>query len=627
MIRTIIALIGPKRRNQMLALIPAMLLASLLEMAGLTMVVSVCASLADSAWLGENPIALWLRGALRIQSEETLAEALLFALIVLYALKLPYMAWESYITAKFARTMRHEVSVRLCGRIVRSPYSYFIRHSTAELQNLLGQDMFQFSAGLGACMQILMESLVALGMGICLLLIDPVMTLFLALGIVFLTLVIRVILIRPIREASQVQRDANRRYWKWLHHMVDGIKDIKTGRHEAFYELRFTEASAEYTRSDYLRQFWVKLPTLCMESIIVMTVLLYLFFFVQSGKHLIDYLPGLSALAWTAVRLLPAINRINASLTQMSYARASVEAICRAMEETAPREEAAPRKGAVCRVMEGTVPKEGAACRAVEKTAPREGAACRVMKETVLKKQTACCVMEEPPAGRTETDISGSIVLDHVSYAYDSEEGTVLRDVEMEIPVGTSVGIIGPSGAGKTTLLDILLGLLVPDEGEVLIGGVPIARYYNGMLSKIAYVPQTTFLLDDTIRSNVAMGFERDQIRDDRVWDALEKAALADKVKTLPHGLDTQIGERGIRLSGGERQRLGLARAIYRNPALIVFDEATSALDLKTESAVMDSINRLKGQKTLVIVSHRTSAITGCDRIYRVEGGTVHREK
>ncbi len=571
MIKTIITLIGPKRRDQMLALIPAMLLASLLEMAGLTMVVSICASLSDSARLGEDPIALWLRSTLRIRSETALTEALLLALIALYAFKLPYLAWENYIAAKFARRARYEVSARLYERIIRSPYTYFIRHSTAELQNLLGQDMFQFSAGLEACMQILMETLAALGMGLCLLLIDPVMTLFLVAGIAFLTLLIRVILIRPIRRASQRQRDANRRYWKWLHHMAEGIKDIKTGHHESFYEQRFKEADEEYLRSDYLRQFWIKLPSLCMESVMVLTVLLYLLFFVRSGKGLIDQLPSLSALAWTAVRLLPAFNRINGGLTRLGYAKTSVEAIRLAMEETAA-------KG------------------------------------------------KEPPVRQTEPDMNGTILLDHVSYTYDGGEKTVLRDVGMEIPAGTSVGIIGPSGAGKTTLLDILLGLLAPDEGQVLIDGVPVAGQYR-IPDQIAYVPQTTFLLDDTVRNNVAMGFEKEQIRDDQVWEALEKAALADKIRALPRGLDTQIGERGIRLSGGERQRLGLARAIYWDPALIVFDEATSALDLKTEAAVLDSINRLKGQKTLIIVSHRMSAIEGCDRIYRVENGTVCREK
>lgn len=572
MFKTIFALIGPKRRNQMLALIPLMLLASLLEVAGLSMVVSVCAVLADSVWMRENPIMVWLRGALHVGSEGSLITVILLALIALYAFKLSYLAWENYMVAKFVRNTRHEVSTRLCQRIVHSPYPFFTRHSTAELENLLGQDTFQFSAGINACMQILMEALIVLGMGICLLLIDPAMTLFLTAGMITLMVLVRIILIRPIRGAAKRQRDANRGRWKWLHHIVGGIKDIKTGHQEDYFAEHFAEASAECARSDYLRQFWIKLPTLCIESVMVLTVLFYILFFVQSGNQLQDYLPSLSALAWTAIRLLPACSRINASLTEINYAKPSVEAIRLAMEETAPREKAMP-------------------------------------------------------ASRTEKDRKGCIVLNHVTFTYDGEESPVLRDAGMEIPMGASVGIIGPSGAGKTTLLDILLGLLTPDEGKILIDGVPVARYYDSMLDKIAYVPQSTFLLDDTIRNNVAMGFEREQIRDAQVWEALEKAALADKVRTLSHGLDTQIGERGIRLSGGERQRLGLARALYRDPALIVFDEATSALDLETESAVMDSIYRLKGQKTLVIVSHRTSAISGCDRIYRVEDGKVVRER
>lgn len=556
----------------MLALIPAMLLASLLEIMGLTMVVSVCASLADSAWLAENPIAVWLRGAMRIRSEASLTTVMLLALIALYAFKLPYLAWENYVVSKFVRVTRHEVSTMLCGRIIQSPYSYFARHSTAELQNLLGQDMFQFSSGLDSCMQIMMEALAVLGMVVCLLLIDPVMTLFLSIGALSLTVLIRVVLVRPVRGASQRQRDANRRRWKWLHHIVEGIKDIKTGRREAYFESRFAEASAECARSDYLKQFWVRLPTLCIESVMVLTVLLYILFFVRSGKRLMDYLPGLSALAWTAVRLLPAFSRINAGLTQIGYARASIEAICLAMQETQARTDAA-----------------------------------RIPQRDV--------------------SISRGIELRRVSYAYENRPRSVLREVDMEIPAGASVGIIGQSGAGKTTLLDVLLGLLVPEQGEVLIDGIPIGQCYDSYLQKVAYVPQDTFLLDDTIRCNVALGEEPDAVDDGRVWAALEQADLARMVRELPDGLDTYVGERGVRLSGGERQRLGLARAMYQAPAMIVFDEATSSLDLETEAAVLRSISKLQGKKTLVIVSHRPSAIEQCDLIYHVRDGAVLLEK
>ncbi len=571
MLKTIIALIGPKRRNQMLALIPLMLLASLLEIAGLSMVVSVCAAVSDSVWMGENPVMVWLRGALHLGSEQSLMTVILLALIALYAFKLPYLAWENYMVAKFVRTTRHEVSTRLCRRIVHSPYPFFTRHTTAELENLLGQDTFQFAAGINAYMEMLMEALVVLGMGVCLLLIDAAMTLCLTAGIAALTVLVRVILMRPIRGASQRQRDANRRRWKWLHHIVGGIKDIKIGRHEDAFAGHFAAASAECARSDYLRQFWIKLPTLCIESVMVLTVLLYIFFFVRSGRDLLDYLPSLTALAWTALRLLPACSRINASLTEINYAKPSVEAIRLAMEETAPQAEAQDHQ---------------------TKVAVREGIALR-----------------------------------RVSYCYEGRPNPVLRDVDMEIGAGTSVGIVGPSGAGKTTLLDILLGLLTPEQGQVLIDGIPIGQCAESYLQGVAYVPQDTFLLDDTVRSNVAMGQELGETDDGRVWEALEQADLARMIRGLPEGLDTQIGERGIRLSGGERQRLGLARAMYQDPDLIVFDEATSSLDLETEATVLRSIFRLQGKKTLIIVSHRLSAIEHCNVVYRVQDGMVVREK
>lgn len=570
-IKDILSLVG-KRRKRMLLLTPVMLLASLLEMAGLAMVVSVCSFLAREGWVGENPLALWFRGFFHIQSERTMIVLIFALMIALYVFKLGYLSWESYVIAKFVRTTRSEVANALCRRIIRCPYAFFPLHTTSELQNLLGQDTLQFSLGMNACMQIAKEGLVAAGMGTCLLLIDPIMTAFVLAGIVVFLAVTRLILDRPMRRASVRQREANRKRWKWLHHITDGIKDIKIGRHEAFFETNFADANAECARSDYLKQFWTKLPVLCIETIMVLSVLSYLILLVSGGQDLMDHLPGLAALAWAAIRLLPACNRINTGLTDINYAKPSVDAIRAAMEKTAPEER--------------------------EADGPRE-----------------------------EVGIRQGVALRHVTYAYDGGKGPVLQDVDMEIPAGASVGVVGPSGAGKTTLLDILLGLLSPQQGEVLVDGVPMGRCYESFLEKVAYVPQNTFLLDDTVRSNVAMGESPEQIDDARVWAALEQAALAQTVRGLPNGLDTQIGERGVRLSGGERQRLGLARAMYQDPALIVFDEATSSLDLDTEAAVLRSVFQLKGKKTLVIVSHRPSAIEYCDAVYRVDNGRVWRER
>ena len=569
--KSIFSLIREKNRIQMLLLLPVMLLGSLLEMTGVGLLVSVCALLMDGSSLQQNPTVLWICGRLGIQPGQELVVFVLFALVALYVVKPLYLAWENYTVARFVRVSRSAVAARLFRRIIRAPYPFFVRHGTAEIQNLLGRDMDQLGQSLNAWMNLLLEGLVAAGMGIFLLLVEPVMTMFAAAGIAVLVLLTRLVLNPIIKLASQRQRTAGQVRWTWIYQAVAGIKDIRIGQHEDFFTRNFEQTNEVFARTEYLKQFWTALPTLCMETVVVLSVLAYLLFLTFSGADLSRYLPGLSALALTAVRLLPTCNRINTYLTQIGYARTSVEALCHAMEETESR---------------------------AELSCPQQ-----------------------------EVAFTQGLVLRDVSYTFEDATEAVLAHVDLEIPAGSSVGIVGPSGAGKTTLLNVLLGLLTPEQGEVLVDGVPLVQCCESYLRRAAYVPQTTFLLDGTIRDNVALGEDPAVIDDRCVWVALEKAALAGMTRHLPEGLDTQIGEQGIRLSGGERQRLGLARAIYRDPALIVFDEATSALDLKTESAVMDSINRLKGQKTLVIVSHRASAISGCDRIYRVEDGKVVREK
>lgn len=217
--------------------------------------------------------------------------------------------------------------------------------------------------------------------------------------------------------------------------------------------------------------------------------------------------------------------------------------------------------------------------------------------------------------------------LSHIQFAYPNAEKKVLDDADMVIPAGSSVGIIGASGSGKTTAVDLLLGLLKPQSGGVFTDGMDIHEDYYGWLSHLSYIPQTIYMLDDTIRANIAFGQRRDSIDEVKVWKAVEEAQLKEFIQSLPQGLETKIGERGVRLSGGQRQRIGIARALYTDPELVIFDEATSALDNGTEAAIMESINSLHGQKTLVIIAHRLTTIEECDFIFRVENGKIYKEK
>ncbi|MDE6168447.1 MAG: ATP-binding cassette domain-containing protein, partial [Acetatifactor sp.] len=223
--------------------------------------------------------------------------------------------------------------------------------------------------------------------------------------------------------------------------------------------------------------------------------------------------------------------------------------------------------------------------------------------------------------------LSRSVELRDITYSYPNSDKLILDHADMLIPVGASVGIVGTSGAGKSTAVDILLGLLEPGTGAVYADGKRVKEHYRSWLRNIGYIPQMIFMLDDTIRRNVAFGVADQQIDEDRVWEVLKEAQLDEFIKTLPEGLDTGIGERGIRLSGGQRQRIGIARALYHDPELLVLDEATSALDNDTERAIMESINRLHGKKTLVIIAHRLQTIEKCDLVYRVEDGKILKEE
>jgi ABC-type multidrug transport system fused ATPase/permease subunit len=216
-----------------------------------------------------------------------------------------------------------------------------------------------------------------------------------------------------------------------------------------------------------------------------------------------------------------------------------------------------------------------------------------------------------------------SIKVDSVSFKYESATDFAIVGLDVEFFNGEAVGIIGPSGSGKSTLVDILLGLLEPTSGRVLVDGNDIHDNLRGWQDQIGYVPQSIFLTDDTLRRNVAFGLPKDQIDDNAVKLAIRSAQLEDFVASLPDGLDTIVGERGVRLSGGQRQRIGIARALYNNPDVLVLDEATSSLDTETEHGVMQAVQALQGEKTVIIVAHRLSTVEYCDRLYRLENARI----
>ncbi len=230
---------------------------------------------------------------------------------------------------------------------------------------------------------------------------------------------------------------------------------------------------------------------------------------------------------------------------------------------------------------------------------------------------------------KEKLEIKNGIELKNICYKYPETSKYILQDASIEVKVGEAIGIVGTTGAGKSTIVDVMLGLLHPEKGQVLADGKDVLteENYRKYLKNIGYIPQNIFMLDDTIKHNIAFGVPDDEIDENRLWEVIKEAQLEDFIKGREDGLDANIGERGIQISGGQRQRIGIARALYDDPEVLVLDEATSALDGETEKAVMESINILHGKKTLVIIAHRLQTIEKCDHVYRIENGVATRER
>lgn len=359
-----------------------------------------------------------------------------------------------------------------------------------------------------------------------------------------------------------------------------GIKEIKIARRERYFINEYSKCGAGYVSAVQRYNLYNATPRLLIETLAIAGMILYLMIQLLQGTAAADIVPQLGLLAVAAMRLIPCANRINNHLTSISYFEPFFMGVSDNLQEEIRDEN-------------------------VDYSA-----------ETYLRKEE----VEKLPVRK-------EIVLQDITYKYPNSETLIFDHAEMKIPIGKSVGIVGTSGAGKTTIVDILLGLLQLESGRILADGVEVREHYASWLKNIGYIPQSIFMIDSTIRRNVAFGCPDEEIDDDKVWEALREAQLDEFVRGLPEGLDTGIGERGIRISGGQRQRIGIARALFEDPEVLVLDEATSALDNETEAAIMDSINRLHGRKTLIIIAHRLQTIEKCDMVYRVVDGKAVVEK
>ncbi len=499
--------------------------------------------------------------------------ALVVIIIVVYAVKNLYAIYMTVVQRTFVIRSQMETSACLLDCYLRKPYSFHLNHNTAEIVRGINNDVSSAYAVVSNLINIVTNALIVLLLIAYLIAVDPMLTLSIVAGLLLYSVVYALLVRRPLKRLGEESRGLWKTMLKTVQESIGGIKEVKLMGRERFFVEEYRADADQFVRIYRRHAILFGIPKRLVEFLVVGGVLAMVAWKIAAHDDLSTIVGSLSAFAVASFRLLPGTNTVNASVNNVSYYMPGLNAVCQTMAGDVQTAAAAELRG------------------------------------------------EHRPADHRRAEIT----VDHLSFTYPEAEKPVLCDVSMVIPAGASVGIVGVTGAGKTTLVDLILGLLEPQAGRVCFDGADIRRDIPAWQSRIGYIPQNIYLADESIRGNVALGVRRDRIDDDQVWKALDAAQLGDFVRGLKDGLDTEIGERGVRLSGGQRQRIGIARALYYDPDILFLDEATSALDTETERAVMASVRSLSGEKTCIIVAHRLTTIEHCDEVYEVRDGTVYK--
>lgn len=567
------AIFDRKQKWQLVGLGIMIFIGGLLETLGVSAMIPVVqALLAPDELMGyidRIPVVKNLCDALSITTVKQVTMALLYGMMAIYVIKNLYILLLTYMQNTFITKNRNRMISRVMAEFLNRPYEKYLGADIPTVFRITDSDIPQTFSLILAMLQLASEVVVSCLIFMVLLLNDPGMTLFIIAVFGLLTLFIVKVFKPRLNRIGARNQAIQSRIAKWRIQATYGLKDVKVLNREEFYVRNYYETGK--VGAEVARNYAVlnNMPRLLIETVFIISVLGFLVVYINGGGDITAMVTTISAFAIAAVRVLPSVNRINTYITEIAYTQPSLDFVYDNLQEG-------------------------------------------MKTDAMLAERRAYSQVEK-------LKLDHQIELDHISFHYPDSDKNIFEDAHMIVPKGKSVGIIGTSGAGKSTIVDILLGLLHAQIGMITCDGVDIFKNYESWLAQIGYIPQSIYLIDESIRDNIAFGIDADKIDEKRIWEVLEEAQLKEFVEELPEGLDTTIGDRGVRLSGGQRQRIGIARALYNDPEILVFDEATSALDNDTEAAVMEAVNSFHGRKTMIIIAHRLNTIEKCDMIYKVE--------
>jgi ATP-binding cassette subfamily C protein len=554
-------------RGRWLALTPLALVTAVLESVGAAAVFGLIQIVADPARARTLPVASrivdWL------PSDDAQAVVLGFTVLVglFYLAKNALAGLSAYVRARCVEDSTAAVAVTLLCGYLRAPYVFHLRRNSAQLIHTGERTVHRvFKDVLSAALEVLTEGLVALGIVTVLFVAAPQVTLVAAAVLVVLGAAFLVTTRRLARRIGRQLEEVGERSLRHLQQGIGGVKELKVLGRESAYAGAIADDQRILARLRWVQATFAALPRLGVETVFVCGALLVIALVTFRGGGGTETVSILGLYAYAGFRVIPSVNRILWQLSLIRLGSAAVE---------------------------------------------------RVWRDFVVVRAAP------PPAVVPAVAFRDRIALERVSFAYDDTARDALHDVSLTLGRGESLGVVGPTGCGKTTLVDVVVGLLEPSAGRVTVDGVDLRGRLAGWHGQIGYIPQSIFLVDDTLRRNVALGVPDADIDEARVRRAIRLAQLEPFVAELPRGLETYVGERGVRLSGGERQRVGIARALYHDPPLLVLDEATSQLDGKTEAELTRAIEALRGERTLLIIAHRLATVRRCDRLVLLREGRV----
>ena len=562
-----------KQKKDLVVLGILILLGGLFETLGVSLLVPVVTLIVEpqriQTYIDKYEFLKVITTALHLDTNNSLIIAMLISLIFVFVIKNLFMTYLTYRQSHFIAYNRNEMISRVMREFLNRPYEHYLGADIPTVFRITDSDIPNVFNLMLALLSMATEIVVTACLLLVLLYVNWAMTLMIIIVVLLMTLLNSKVLKPRLNDIGQRNLKMQSRISKWRLEAIYGLKDVKVLNRQDFFIRNYHASGIVGANLSTKYAIINSTPRRLIETAFMGAIFGFIAVYIAIGKDITVLIPQLTAFAVAAMRIMPSAGRINTYLTEVAFEEPCLDYVYENLNESMKSDK--------------------------EMRAIRNKIAGPALK------------------------LEDKIELNHITFHYPDGDSNIFSDAHMVIPKGKSIGLMGPSGAGKSTIVDILMGLLHVQAGEILCDGSNIFSNYDSWLAQIGYIPQSIYLIDESIRENIAFGIDEKEIDDERMWTVLEEAQLSDFIKSLPEGLDTKIGDRGVRLSGGQRQRIGIARALYHNPEILVFDEATSALDNETEAAVMEAINSFHGKKTMVIIAHRLNTIENCDIIYEVK--------